>query len=102
MYKLKNTTPTNLSSKGFRQQYDNSWVLRFPVYWYKRIPTDKRDVVIKPEESKRLEITVKRVNGSVHNFWNTNHAHQAPELVAEIDKMISKKMSKIGAKYYDD
>lgn len=102
MYKLKNTSDFNLTNKGFRQRYDGSYILRFPVFYWKSIPTSYCEAVIYPEESNEILLSVKRANGSTHYLWTIQAYDQARSLLEKIDKKISNKMRKIGAKYYDD
>ena len=102
MYKLKNCSTDNLIKQGFHEGYDGEWTLHFPVYFYKNYPTSFCDATIRPEESKRINLNVVRADGTLHYLWYSKAYVQAGPLLNKIDRMIHKKMIKIGAKYYED
>lgn len=101
MYKIKNTSTTNLINKGFRYIGDGVYILRFPIYFYKNTPTTFCEATIIPEYGKRINIDVKRANGTPYYHWYVKDKN-AQILLDAFDDAIDKKMRKIGARKYAD
>lgn len=102
MYKLKNISSNYLLENGFRRLSDGSYVLHFPVFWWKNIPTSYCNAYIYPEEGNKINLDVRREDGSLHTQWYEKNYIQSSKILKVIDKAIDNKMHKIGARCYAD
>lgn len=101
MYKIKKGAIPYLEENGFKQSYDGSYRLRFPVYFYKRTPIIFCEAVLFLEEGRAIHINVEK-NGKPYGLWYMNNVQQAPDLLKEINTAIDRKLHKIGARHYGD
>ena len=99
MYKIKKGAIPFLEDNGFKQLYDGTYRLRFPVYFYRRIPTIFCNAYIYLEESREIRLEVEK-NGHPYYPWYENNMVQCAKVLKEIDKNINDKMHKIGARCY--
>ena len=99
MYKIKFKSIPYLTENGFKQTYDGTYILRFPVYFYKRTPTVFCTATIDLEDSKEIKLSVEK-NGQPYILWYENNMQLAPKLLKDINLAIDKKMHKIGARHY--
>ena len=102
MYKIKNTSITNLIAKGFKPICLDGFCLHFPVYWYNKKPLIFCNAIIYPDESKEIRIDVLSSSGAPYFHWYIKNYKQAGEILEKIDNEIHKKMCKIGVRYYKD
>lgn len=102
MYKLKNVSTQYLIENGFREVGDGSFVLHFPVFFYKRKPIEFCNALIFPEEGNFIRLSVINLNGITNSIWHQKRYDQAKKYLISIDKSIDSKMKKIGAKKYAD
>ena len=99
MYKIKKGAIPYLTDNGFKQTYDGTYILRFPVYFYKKTPIVFCTATINLEESKEIRLSVEK-NGQPYVLWYENNVQLAPKLLKDINLAIDKKMHKIGARHY--
>ena len=103
MYKIKNTTEEYLIDNGFREIGDGVFKLRFPISFYKRIPTVFCVATVVPSWGKRVNIDIEDMNGKYFAMWYDTKCDQLhPRFRKELDKNISRRMHKIGARHYAD
>lgn len=103
MYKIKKGAIQYLKDNGFQEKYDGSWVLRFPVYFYKKTPVIFCVATIWLETSKEIQLDVMNSNGVSFFLWyQRDEFPYGATIVGEIDKNIANKMHKIGARHYAD
>ena len=102
MYKIKNTSITNLTNNGFKPICLDGFCLHFPIYWHNKRPLIFCNAIIYPEESKQISLEVVRSDGSIHYQWFHKNYKQAGKLLHKFDTEIDKRMKKIGAKFYED
>ena len=101
MYKIKRGAIPYLEENGFKQTYNGTYILRFPVYFYKKTPVVFCNATLDLEESKEIKLSVEK-NGQLYVLWYENNTQLAPKLLKDINLAIDKKMHKIGARHYGD
>ena len=99
MYKIKSGAIPYLDENGFKQLYDGSYFLRFPVYFYRRMPIIFCNAYINLEESREIRLEIEK-NGHPYHLWYENNTIQYAKVLKEISKNINDKMHKIGARHY--
>lgn len=103
MYKIKNISADYLLDNGFKELNNGTYLLRFPIYFYKKTPVIFCNVTVDPEVGKRLTVDVVNSNGMMYSMWyNTECDQLAPKFRKELNDNIAKKMHKIGARHYED
>jgi len=103
MYKIKTGAIPYLEDNGFHERYDGAWVLRFPVYYYKRTPLVFAIATLWLDISKEIRIDVTNNSGTSYFLWYQREEYgQDSRLIKEIEKNIDNKMHKIGARHYED
>lgn len=103
MYKIKNTSAEYLINNGFKELSNGMFLLRFPIYFYKRTPVIFCKATLDPNVGKRLTIDVVNSNGVMYSMWYDTECDQlAPKFRKELNDNIAKKIHKIGARHYED
>lgn len=103
MYKIKNISSEYLQENGFKEISNGIFCLRFPIYFYKRIPTIYCNAIVVPSWGKKITIEVENMNGKTYAMWYDTKCDQlAPRLRKELGDNIARRMHKIGARHYAD
>ena len=99
MYKIKNISSDYLLDNGFKELNNGMFLLRFPIYFYKKIPVIFCNVALDPKIGKRLTIDVVNSNGMIYSIlYNTECDHLSPKFRNELNDNIEKKINDINNK----
>ena len=101
MYKIKTGAIPFLEDNGFREVWEDCYVLRFPIYFYRKTPLIFCVATLNLNNGKQITIDLEK-NGSSYAIWYSNRDQMSSKFLKELTTAIDKKMHKIGARHYAD